>query len=364
MSSPSAAALVRTASEEERERKQQAEADPLSSLVEVREAETELADVQQQILALSPREEGECSAASTPTGAERSADASPRFSYANNHSSGRQHVRGSGVARAELLQLARDGTLWGDTMIRTDAQGGASPSAWRRFDDILRSPRSLEQTLGVPLGELCAMGYRSERKPRAATTGCDAPAAEEIAQSRRRAMTNIASSLTRQLFSKSIARSDLIGALSPSSSGAAQGGSAAAAPAAEKRLSPSIASMFMSDANLPRSSSQGEARPRAPAAGSRIVAGGKKLGVIASAVSSQLQAVAATASAAVPSRTDSSGVSAAAARAKLIGASTGLEYSPTTNSVRRGLARYPSPLPRVVSTCSSAEQSPVAVSGF
>ena len=357
MGSPSAAALVRTASEEERERKQQAEADALSSLVEVREAETELADVQQQILALSPREEGECSAASTPTGAERSADASPRFSYANNHSSGRQHVRGSGVARAELLQLARDGTLWGDTMIRTDAQGAASPSAWRRFDDILRSPRSLEQTLGVPLGELCAMGYRSERKPRAATTGCDAPAAEEGAQSRRRAMTNIASSLTRQLFSKSIARSDLIGALSPSSS-------AAAAPAAEKRLSPSIASMFMSDANLPRSSSQGEARPRAPAAGSRIVAGGKKLGVIASAVSSQLQAVAATASAAVPSRTDSSGVSAAAARAKLIGASTGLEYSPTTNSVRRGLARYPSPLPRVVSSCSSAEQSPIAVSGF
>ena len=357
MSSPGAAALVRTASEEERERKQQAEAKIISSLVEVREAETELADVQQQILALSPREEGECSAASTPTGAERSADASPRFSYANNHSSGRQHVRGSGVARAELLQLARDGTLWGDTMIRTDAQGGASPSAWRRFDDILRSPRSLEQTLGVPLGELCAMGYRSERKPRAATTGCDAPAAEEGAQSRRRAMTNIASSLTRQLFSKSIARSDLIGALSPSSS-------AAAAPAAEKRLSPSIASMFMSDANLPRSSSQGEARPRAPAAGSRIVAGGKKLGVIASAVSSQLQAVAATASAAVPSRTDSSGVSAAAARAKLIGASTGLEYSPTTNSVRRGLAKYPSPLPRVVSSCSSAEQSPVAVSRF
>jgi len=358
MSSPSAAAaLVRTASEEERERKQQAEADALSSLDEVREAETELADVQQQILALSPREEGECSAASTPTGAERSADASPRFSYANNHSSGRQHIRGSGVARAELLQLARDGTLWGDTMIRTDAQGAVSPSAWRRFDDILRSPRSLEQTLGVPLGELCAMGYRSERKPRAATTGCDAPAAEEGAQSRRRAMTNIASSLTRQLFSKSIARSDLIGALSPSSS-------VAAAPAAEKRLSPSIASMFMSDANLPRSSSQGEARPRAPAAGSRIVAGGKKLGVIASAVSSQLQAVAATASAAVPSRTDSSGVSAAAARAKLIGASTGLEYSPTTNSVRRGLARYPSPLPRVLSSCSSAEQSPVAVSGF
>ena len=358
MSSPgAAAALVRTASEEERERKQQAEADAISSLVEVREAETELADVQQQILALSPREEGECSAASTPTGAERSADASPRFSYANNHSSGRQYVRGSGVARAELLQLARDGTLWGDTMIRTDAQGGASPSAWRRFDDILRSPRSLEQTLGVPLGELCAMGYRSERKPRAATTGCDAPAAEESAQGRRRAMTNIASSLTRQLFSKSIARSDLIGALSPSSS-------AAPAPTAEKRLSPSIASMFMSDANLPRSSSQGEARPRAPAAGSRIVAGGRKLGVIASAVSSQLQAVAATASAAVPSRTDSSGVSAAAARANLIGASTGLEYSPTTNSVRRGLAKYPSPLPRVVSSCSSAEQSPVAVSGF
>ena len=363
MSSPgAAAALVRTASEEERERKQQAEADTISSLSEVREAETELADVQQQILALSPREEGECSAASTPTGAERSADASPRFSYANNHSSGRQHVRGSEVTRAELLQLARDGTLWGDTMIRTDAQGGASPSVWRRFDDILRSPRSLEQTLGVPLGELCAMGYRSERKPRAATTGCDAPAAEEGAQSRadggrRRAMTNIASSLTRQLFSKSIARSDLIGALSPSSS-------AAPAPTAEKRLSPSIASMFMSDANLPRSSSQGEARPRAPAAGSRIVAGGRKLGVIASAVSSQLQAVAATASAAVPSRTDSSGVSAAAARANLIGASTGLEYSPTTNSVRRGLAKYPSPLPRVVSSCSSAEQSPVAVSGF
>ena len=127
MSSPGAAALVRTASEEERERKQQAEAEVISSLDEVREAETELADVQQQILALSPREEGECSAASTPTGAERSADASPRFSYANNHSSGRQHVRVSGVARAELLQLARDGTLWGDTMIRTDAQGAASP---------------------------------------------------------------------------------------------------------------------------------------------------------------------------------------------------------------------------------------------
>ena len=67
MSSPSAAAaLVRTASEEERERKQQAEAEVISSLDEVREAETELADVQQQILALSPREEGKCSAASTP----------------------------------------------------------------------------------------------------------------------------------------------------------------------------------------------------------------------------------------------------------------------------------------------------------
>ena len=155
MSSPSAAALVRTASEEERERKQQAEAKIISSLVEVREAETELADVQQQILALSalsPREEGE-SAASTPTGAERSADASPRFSYANNHSSGRQHVRGSGVARSELLQLARDGTLalWGDTMIRTDARARSrEPERRAHGADSQDSHSELQRAAGWP----------------------------------------------------------------------------------------------------------------------------------------------------------------------------------------------------------------------
>ena len=261
--------LVRTASEEERAQAAGGGGRHLS--LERCERRRPSLRTSSSELALSPREEGGCSAASTPTGAEPSADASPRFSYANNHSSGRQHLLERGCARGAAA-LARDGTLWGDTMIRTDAQGSASPSAWRRFDDILRSPRRWSRRWACRLGS-SARWISKRAEAAAATTGCDASAAEEGAElcgrpaprdDEHRQLADSAALLQEHRSQRPHRRA------LPSSS-------AAAAPTAEKRLSPSIASMFMSDANLPRSSSQGEARPRAPAAGSRIVAGGRKL---------------------------------------------------------------------------------------
>ena len=46
---------------------------------------------------------------STPTPEERPAGASPRFSFANNHSSGKAHLRASAVSREELLAKALAG---------------------------------------------------------------------------------------------------------------------------------------------------------------------------------------------------------------------------------------------------------------
>jgi hypothetical protein len=76
---------------------------------------------------------------STPDAAEEPAErSSPRFSYTNDHSSGKALMRGEGVRREELLEKALCGEISGETMVRMDARAGGSGSGrWRRFAELL-----------------------------------------------------------------------------------------------------------------------------------------------------------------------------------------------------------------------------------
>jgi hypothetical protein len=331
---------------------------------------------------------------STPTPEERPAGASPRFSFANNHSSGKAHLRASAVSREELLAKALAGEIWGDTMVRTDAQAGDDRSGeWRRFSDLLRDAAALQHAMGMSLGQLCAAGYgssaggssQSPRRPRATTTSPESGGLGQPAAMRRRAMTNIASSLTRQLFAKNFARSDLMGSPSSGNSCRAAEPLAPATPVAPASGSsattatlathtPSVQAMFLSESNVPDDSTA--PTKRLPVVGgARIEAfremsgnfGGRKLGVIASAVSSQLVAVGSAASsaaaAAVPTAANAPPAgktsAAAAARAALIGSSTGLDHwSPTARCDNSGTGSLPTPAassPTAAATVQAAD---------
>lgn len=309
---------------------------------------------------------------STPDAAEEPAErSSPRFSYTNDHSSGKALMRGEGVRREELLEKALCGEISGETMVRMDARAGGSGSGrWRRFDELLRDPEAVLSHLGMTLGQLCAAGYgrdartNAERERRQEPADCceeaqstSASPADTDQVGRRRAMASIASSLTRQLFAKNFARSDLVSSPLRSacgSSGTADGSTAepvcapgpstptdAAAPATMAHT-PSVP--FMQASNVPSApveTARGASRLPSAVSGPRIDAfrelsgaGSRKLGYIASAVSSQLAAVGSVAVASASSATapaTSKAQSAAAARAALINGSTGLDYSPTSS---------------------------------
>ena len=310
---------------------------------------------------------------STPDAAEEPAErSSPRFSYTNDHSSGKALMRGEGVHREELLEKALCGEISGETMVRMDARAGGSGSGrWRRFDELLRDPEAVLSHLGMTLGQLCAAGYgrdartNAERERRLTADCCEealstsASPADTDQVGRRRAMASIASSLTRQLFAKNFARSDLVSSPLRSacgSSGTADGSTAepvcapgpstpsstdAAAPATMAHT-PSVP--FMQASNVPSApveTARGASRLPSAVSGPRIDAfrelsgaGSRKLGYIASAVSSQLAAVGSVAVASASSATapaTSKAQSAAAARAALINGSTGLDYSPTSS---------------------------------
>ena len=296
----------------------------------------------------------------TPDAQERPESSSPRFSYANNHSSGKAHLRGNSMRREELLEKVLGGEVWGETMVRMELHAGKSTSGqWRRFDELLRDSEAVSTYLAMTLGQLCAAGYGAEadsnnlQSPATQRSVSTSPAdADQVG--RRRAMSSIASSLTRHLFAKNFARSDLIGSPVPvDNSGSGDVcdvepvTSASTTPRTTDATAPPITAHtpsipFMQESNVPSAPTEStRGATRLPAVGGARIeafrelsgAGSRKLGYIASAVSSQLAAVgsaAASSASSATAQTASKGQSAAAARAALISASTGLDYSPTT----------------------------------
>lgn len=304
---------------------------------------------------------------------ERDGNSSPRFSYTNNHLSDKAHLRGAGLLRHELLEKVLSGEVLGETLVRMDLHAGKSRSGeWRRFDELLRDSEAVVSHLGMTLGQLCAAGYGRGadtnedrlRRQRPAQVQFDSASPSDADQSgRRRAMSSIASSLTRQLFAKNFARSDLVSSPLRSAQGkcataetdqddgvaAEPGGSTGpstpsstdTAAAVITAHTPSIP--FLQESNVPSASveaTRGVTRLPAAVSGPRIEAfrelsgaGGRKLGYIASAVSSQLAAVGSAAAASATSATIPAPTKGqSAARAALINASTGLDYSPTSRS--------------------------------
>ena len=298
-------------------------------------------------------------------------NSSPRFSY-THHMSDTVHLQGTSLRREELLEKVLGGEVLGETLVRMDPHAGETgPSQWRRFDELLRDSEAVFSYLGMTLGQLCAAGYgpsantseaRVPRQPPVPVRSGSASPEDADQGGRRRAMTSIAASLTRQLFAKNFARSDLVssplrsaqgncGANIDQGDGFAACSSAGPSTPSSKNTTvlgitahtPSIP--FMQESNVPSASietTRGATRLPAAVSGPRIEAfrelsgaGGRKLGYIASAVSSQLAAVSSAAAASATSSTMPApvkGQSAAAARAALISCSTGLDYSPTTRS--------------------------------
>ena len=326
-----------------------------------------LMDIEGGIEHRSSKREGHLEVARLPSttdaAEERAEHSSPRFSYTNDYSNGNVHMRGEGVRREELLEKALCGEISGETMVRMDPHG-----TWRRFDELLRDPEAVLSHLGMTLGQLCASGYghdartNAERERRQASRRrCEeatrASPADTDQVGRRRAMASIASSLTRQLFPKNFARSDLVGSPLRSTCGSSGTGddntetvcspgpstptSTDAAAPATMAHTPSIPFMQVSNVpSAPIETARGATRLPSAVSGPRIDAfrelsgaGSRKLGYIAAAVSSQLAAVGSVAVASASSATApaaSKTQSVAAARAALISGSTGLDYSPTS----------------------------------
>jgi hypothetical protein len=107
---------IRMAAAEERERSAAARVQEEEEQASFRSSQQQLATVEQEILRLSLSEMAAVAAEEGPEPVATDAwdgggggAAQPTFCFANNHSSGRAHLRGDHLTRQEFLGFVRDG---------------------------------------------------------------------------------------------------------------------------------------------------------------------------------------------------------------------------------------------------------------